>query len=127
MEYFINLLKKSLKSMVIATILILVLWVSLYNLTDFETVATYFLIGVAVCVFNTWIDNLRKRKIKNILHVRSSWIIMAGMVLVLHHAGFTAAAVVTAAVIFAIPFFGATICEGIVGLTLLVTLARLIP
>lgn len=127
MEYFINLLKKSLKSAVVTTILILVLWVTLYNLTNFETVAVYLGIGVAVCVFNTWVDNLRKRKIVKILQVRSSWIVMAGAVLVLHYAGFTAAAVVTAAAIFAMPFFGATIYEGVVGLTLLVTLARLIP
>ena len=93
MEYFINSLKKAVKSMFITTAMILLLWGVLYHLTDFETITNYFWIGVAVCSINTVISNLRKRRIENILHVSGYWIIMAGIVLVLHHAGFTAAAV----------------------------------
>ncbi len=126
MVYFYSLLKKSLKSAVVTIVLILVLWGILYNLTDFTTVSNYFWTGVAVCVLNTLISNLRKRKIDNIIRVQSSWIVMAGLVLMLYHAGFEAAAVFTAAAILASPFFGMTIYEGIVGFTLLVTLAKLI-
>ena len=122
MEYFINSLKKAVKSMFITTAMILLLWGVLYHLTDFETITNYFWIGVAVCSINTVISNLRKRRIENILHVSGYWIIMAGIVLVLHHAGFTAAAVFAAAAVLVSPFFWASLYEGIVGLTLLIVL-----
>lgn len=122
MEYFINLFKKAVKSMLISTVLILLLWGVLYHLTDFETVTNYFWIGVAVCFINTIIGNLRKRKIENVFHVSAYWIIMAGVVLVLHHAGFTAAAVFAAAAVLVSPLFWASLSEGIVGLTLLIVL-----
>lgn len=125
MEYILNQLKKALRSMVVATILILVFWGGLYHLTNWETVTNYFWTGVAVCAMNTLIANLRKRRLENLLHVSFHWIVMAGVVLVLYHAGFVAAAVFAAAAIFASPFFGMSLYEGIVGFTLLVTLAQL--
>ena len=112
--------------MVISTILILALWWVLYDLTDSATIRKYFWIGMVVCVLNTLIYNLSQRRIKKILWVRSTWIVMAGAVLVLYYTGFEVAAVFLAAVIFASPFLGATIYEGIVGLTLLITLGKLI-
>ncbi|MBQ8480997.1 MAG: hypothetical protein IJ532_00485 [Alphaproteobacteria bacterium] len=127
MEYFINLLRKALKSMLITTVLVLTLWITLYNLTDFNTVSNYFWMGVAVCSANTVLSNLRSHKFENLFQVQGSWVVMAGLVLVLYHAGFEAAAVFTAAAILASPFFGATVYEGIVGFTLLVTLANSIP
>ena len=125
MVYFYNLLKKSLKSAVVATVLILVLWGALYHLTDWATIDTYFFTGVGVCAFNTVVCNYQKRKMENLLKVQSSWVIMAGLVLLLYHAGFEASAVFTAAAILASPFFGATMYEGFVGLTLLINLAML--
>ncbi len=106
----------------VETLLILVLWGTLYNLTDLATVTKYFWIGVAVCMLNTIVRNF-KLKSKSVIHVSARWIVMAGLVLVLHHAGFEVAAVFTASVFLASPFFGATVCEGIVGFTLLVILA----
>ena len=126
MDYLAHLLRKAIKSLIVTTILILILWGALYKLTDFGAVATYFGIGVAVCLLNTVIANLRKRKMENVLRVQGSWVVMAGVVLLLYHAGFIAAAVFVAAVILASPFFGATVYEGIVGLTLLITLAKFI-
>ena len=128
MSYFTYLFKKIVKSMVIMTALILLLWITLYKLTDFKTISDYFFIGIAVCLFNTWIMNFQKRKfsgrkVGNIIHVSSLWIVMAGIVLVLYHAGFESAAVFAAAVFFASPFLGATLYEGIVGLSLLISLA----
>jgi len=125
MEYFVNLLKKAARSLVVTTLLILVLWGTLWHLTDLTTVETYIFMGMAVCAFNTVVCNCKNHQEKNLLKVQSSWVIMAGLVLVLYHAGFEAAAVFAAAAIFASPFFGATIYEGIVGLTLLINLARL--
>lgn len=127
MEYFIRSIKKSLKSTFITTILILILWGTLYHLTDWAVIKTYILIGVGVCTFNTMLDNLHRRKIQNIFHIQGSWLVLAGMTLILYHAGFEAAAVFAAAAIFASPFFGATLYEGIVGLSLLITLAWLMP
>ena len=126
-KYILILMKKAIKSTLVTTCLILILWGTLYKLTNFATVHTYFWLGVVICVLNTWIDNLRKRKIANVIHVQSFWIVVAGAVLMFHHAGFEAAAVLLAAACFASPFFGATIYEGVVGLSLLITLAWLIP
>lgn len=122
MEYFINLLKKVAKSVLVSTVLIMFLWGVLYHLTDFETVTHYFGIGVAVCLLNTLLRNLQKRKMENVFYVSAYWIIMAGAVLVLYHAGFTAAAVFVAAAVLVSPLFWASIYEGIVGLTLLIVL-----
>ena len=108
--------------MLISTVLILLLWGLLYHLTDFETVTNYFWTGVAVCSANTLLSNLRKRRIENLFHVSGYWIIMAGAVLVLYHAGFTVAAVFVAAAVLVSPLFWASIYEGIVGLTLLIVL-----
>lgn len=126
MEYFKNLFRKAAQSFVISTVLIVFLWGTLYYLTDFSTIADYFFIGLLVCVLNTLISNLSKPK-KNVLYVQSSWIIMAGAVLVLYHTGFDAAAVLLAAAIFVSPFFWASLAEGIVGLSLLITLAWMMP
>lgn len=125
MEYFVNLLKKAAKSLIVTTVAIVVLWGALWHLTDFATVAGYFGIGVAVCVLNTWLLNFKKRKVENIFRVQGSWVIMAGAVLVLYYAGFEAAAILVAAAILASPFFWASIYEGIVGLSLLLVLAKL--
>lgn len=125
MKYFISLFEKNLKMMVFSAILIVVLWGTLYHLTDFETVTSYFWTGFAVCACNTFIANLRAKRINNLISVQGTWIIMAGNVLVLYHAGFEAAAVFVAAAILASPFFGARIYESFVGFTLLVTLVRL--
>ncbi len=125
MEYFVNMLKKAAKSALIVNALILTLWGTLYALTDLETVVDYFWIGFVVCLLNSLIIYLRRTKTKIIFHVQSSWLIMAGVVLVLYHAGFAAAAVVVAAAILASPFFWASIYEGIVGLSLLLMLAKL--
>lgn len=124
MTYFIHLLKKALSSMVITIILILALWGTLYQLTDFETVTGYLAIGFIVCILNTMIRNLRQDNEQNLLWVKSSWFVMAGVVLVLYHAGFTFAAVFVAAAILASPFFWATMYEAIVGFVLLTSLAR---
>ena len=126
MNYFIYLCKKAMRLAVIQTVLIVVAWGLLYHLTNWETLVSYFWIGVAVCLANTVVDNLRAQKIKNVIHVQANWVLMAGIVLVLYHAEFEAAAVFAAAVMLASPFFGATIYEGFVGFTLLVTLARAI-
>ena len=125
MEYFINLLKKAARSLVVTTILILALWGTLWHLTDLATVGNYFFVGVGVCAFNTVICNYKNRKEKNLLRVQSSWVIMAGLVLVLYHAGFAAAAVFAAAAIFVSPLFWATMYEAFVGLTLLIQLMLL--
>ena len=106
--------------------LILVFWSALYHLTDFGTVFKYVGIGVFVCMINTLILNLRQRKFVTVFQVKSSWVVMAGVVLVLYHAGFEAAAVFTAAAFMASPLFWATLYEGIVGLTLLAVLAGII-
>lgn len=127
MKHFINLLKKAIKSVVIITILIAVLWGTLYHLTDFDTVVRYLGIGAAVCAINTVIYNFRQHKITSLFYVKGLWVIMAGVVLVLYYAGFEAASVFVAAAILASPFFGATISEGLVGLTLLITLAHILP
>jgi len=118
-----RLLKKAFKSLVVSICLIALLWGLLYHLTDWSAVITYLEIGVAVCFLNTLISNLQKRKVEQIIYVSSGWIIMAGVVLVLYHTGFIAAAVFAAAVFLASPFFGASVYEGIVGLSLLITLA----
>lgn len=123
MEYFTNLLKKAFKSVVVTTLLIAVLWGALYHLTDFATVASYVLAGIVVCAINTAIRNIRMHKFESIISVQGNWVVMAGAVLVLYHAGFIPAAVFVAAAIFVSPFFWATICEGIVGLSLLAALA----
>lgn len=111
--------------MVVTTVLIFALWGVLWHLTDLETVETYIFMGMAVCAFNTVICNYKNRKEKNLLKVQSSWVVMAGLVLVLYHAGFEAAAVFAAAAILVSPLFWATIYEGFVGLTLLINLAVL--
>lgn len=126
MSYFTSLLGKAIKSMIVTVILIMVLWGTLYHLTDLATVTAYFWTGVTVCFCNALIANLRAKKIKNLIIVQGSWVIMAGLVLVLYHAGFVTASVFVAAAIFASPFFWASIYESFVGLTLLITLARLI-
>ena len=130
MEHFINYLesfimafKKMVKSMVGLALLIVALWGTLYHLTDDVTVFRYLLAGAAVCALNTWIINLSKHKMENVFSIRSGWVIVAGLVLLLYHAGFAAAAVFVAAVMMASPFFWATVCEGIVGLSLLIALA----
>lgn len=125
-EYIIGQLKKMTEVAAVYVILIFVTWITLYNLTDAATVTNYFWIGVGVCVLNALVYNLSKLKIKSVFMVKGNWVIMAGVVLVLHHAGFSAAAVCVAAAIFASPFFCASIYEGVVGLTLLIALARLI-
>ena len=126
MHYFIYLIKKFTRAMIISTALSVVVWGVIYHLTNWETIVSYFWTGVTVCAGNTLVDNLRARKIKNVLYVQANWVIMAGVVLVLYHAGFTTAAVFGAAAILASPFFGTTIYEGFVGFTLLVILARAI-
>lgn len=126
MHCFIYLLKKATIAVIIQTALVIVVWGILYHLTNWETIVSYFWAGVAVCGFNTLVDNLRAHKMKNIPHVQANWVIMAGVVLALYHANFVMAAVFAAAVILASPFLGATIYEGFVGFTLLVTLARAI-
>lgn len=126
MKYLLFSLKRALKSGIVTTILILVLWVGIYNLTDFETVCKYFWTGIAVCALNNLISIIKNRRIENILRVQGFWVVIAGVVLVLYHANFEAAAVFVAATAFASPFFGATVYEGVVGFTLLVTLANLI-
>lgn len=123
MEYCSYLLRKTVKSTIIVTVLIVVLWFTLYNLTDFTTISNYFGLGMAVCIFNTVMMNLKAGKFQKIIYIQSFWIIVAGFVLVLFHAGFETAAVLVAAATFASPFFGATIYEGVIGLTLLIILA----
>ena len=126
LEYVLYLLRKALKTEMIYAVLGGLLWSLLYSLTDFETVCHYFWIGLAVCVLNTIICDLKNRR-RNVFMFRSIWVVMAGAVLVLYHAGFEAAAVVTAAAIFASPCFKASVCEGLVGVSLLVQLALLMP
>lgn len=125
MDYFVYLLKKSIIRTVVTIVLLMVLWGTLYSLTDAATVSGYFWCGVAVCSLNTVLINLKKGKFENLISVNSLWIIFAGVVLVLYHAGFYAAAVFTAAAIMASPFFGASVFESIVGLTLLIMLAKM--
>lgn len=124
MDYFVYLWKKFLKSHFEFLIKVLLVWGILYHLTDFKTILSYFWLGVCVCAANTFIANLRKRKIENIMHVQQNWVIWAGFVLLLYHAGFTPAAVLVSAAILVSPFFGATIYESVVGLSLLITLIR---
>lgn len=112
--------------MVITTVLTVILWRTLYHLTDFTTVANYILSGVVVCTLNTLLYDFSKRKLEKLFWVKASWVVAAGSVLVLYHAGFSAAAVLLAGAFFASPFFGATIYEGIVGFSLLIILAWLI-
>ena len=123
LDYFLYQLKRFGRIFCWTNAVIALLWVALYCLTDWETVADYFGIGVAVCAFNTLVYNLSKRRVASLIWMRYQWLIMAGMVLVLYHAGFVAAAVFVAAAILVSPFFWASIYEGIVGLTLLLTLA----
>lgn len=123
--YIINGCRKTLKSMIVTTVLIAVLWSLLYSLTDFATVLTYFWVGVAVHIINSLIYNLKNRGPKFEIIVRGHWTVMAGVVLVLYHAGFEAAAVFAAAAILVSPFFWATVYESIVGATLLMMLAKL--
>ena len=123
MEYFLKLFKDSCKAMVVMTLLAVVLWSALYHLTNFAMVATYFGIGVGVCLLNCVIAFIRQRDTENKPVISVNWIIMAGVVLVLYHLGFVPAAVFAAAVIFVSPFFGKSLYEGIVGLSLLLTLA----
>ena len=125
MNYIFELLNKSCGKAVVSTFLIVILWGALYHLTDFETITNYFWTGVAVCVVNTWIANLRKHQIKNIIHTQSNWIIMAGVVWLLFHAGFEAASVFVATAILVSPLFWASIYESFVGFSLLVTLVRM--
>lgn len=126
MNYLFYQLRRALQSMVITILLIAVLWSLLYHLTDARTVSNYFWCGLAVCSANTIIANIRTRKI-DLIRVCGSWVVMAGVVLVLYHGGFVAAAVLAAGAFFASPFFGATLYEGFVGLTLLIQLCLLIP
>lgn len=122
-----GLLKKAVKSLVVSICLIALLWGLLYHLTDWSTLCGYFWTGVSVCCANTLLSGLLKRRFDKIIYRSANWVIMAGLVLVLYHAGFASAAVFVAAVFLASPFFGASLYEGVVGFTLLVTLARLTP
>lgn len=126
MKSLFNSLQKALKTATVFNVITLILWYILYTLTDLYTISKYFWTGVVVCVINTWIANIRACKIKNILYVRNLWIMMAGIVLVSYHAGFEIIAVLAAVIFLISPFFKMTLYEGIVGLTLLLTLARLI-
>lgn len=126
MKYLLYQLRRALRSSLIALLLAIVLWSLLYHLTDEQTVSNYFWCGLAVCSANTIIANIRTHKM-DLLHVGGRWVIMAGIVLVLYHSGFVPAAVFVAAAFFASPFFGATLYEGFVGLTLLIQLCLLIP
>lgn len=119
------LIKKAIKSSALSAVLIVVLWGTLYHLTDSQTIASYFQAGVAVCILNTLIFNLKKRKIESLFRVHAIWVILAGFVLVLYHAGFVSAAIFAAAAIFVSPFFWADIYEGVVGATLIITLIKL--
>ncbi len=127
MNYLLYQLRRALQSLVITVLLIAVLWGLLYHLTDARTVSNYFWCGVSVCSINTVISCLRTHKFDSLIRVCGHWVIMAGVVLVLYHSGFVAAAVFVAAAILALPFFGATLYEGIVGLTLLLQLCMLMP
>lgn len=123
MEYFVFLLKKFGRSIIKWTSLALILWGILYHLTDSNTIKNYLLTGIVICFINTIIGNLANRKTEKIFNVKFSWVIMAGAVLLLYHAGFTAASVLAAAAITALPFFGGTIQESIVGISLLIAIA----
>ena len=125
MEYLNYLLKKAVKSTLITTVLILVLWSTLIHLAGIGAVLGYLLIGAVVCWINAIIFSLKTGKLI-FFRVEASWVIMAGVVLVLHHAGFEIAAVFVAAAIFAAPFFWATICEGVVGLSLILALMYIV-
>ena len=125
MDYLTNLIKRSLQSLIVTTILVLGLWGILYHLTNIPTLVYYIFLGAMFCSLNTLIYNSRAHT-KNLIWIKSSWLIMAGVVLVLYHAGFVTAAVFVAATIFASPFFWASIYEGIVCISLLLVLARLI-
>ena len=103
---------------------VLLVWGILYHLTDGQTICNYFWTGFVVCACNNFIANLRKRELKVSFHVQGNWIVFAGLVLLLFHAGFDAAAIFVATAILCSPFFGATIYDSFVGLSLLVTLAR---
>lgn len=123
LNYFLYQLKRFRRIFCWANVVVALLWGALYYLTDWETVSDYFLIGILVCTVNTLVYNLSKRRVASLIWMRYQWLIMAGVVLVLYHAGFAAAAVFVAAAILVSPFFWASIYEGIVGLTLLLTLA----
>lgn len=123
MDYFTFLTKKSLRIIVITTIAILVVWGAIYHLTDMKTICVYVLIGFIVCLINSIIPHLY-RKSRTLFSVKGNWVIMAGVVLLLYHAGFEGASVFAAAVITALPFFGGTIYESIIGISLLITLAH---
>ena len=120
--YLIYQLKKLLHDHLYFMIQVLLVWGMLYHLTDGQTIRNYFWTGFIVCACNSFIAYLRKRKA--IFHTQGNWIVWAGFVLLLHHAGFEAAAVLVAAAILCSPFFGATIYDSFVGFSLLFTLAR---
>ena len=123
-EFVISQIKRILKSIAVITALIFVVWGVLYHLTDFVTVMQYIAIGAIVCIINTMLRNFRQRKMTNVIYVSGFWVLMAGVVLVLYHAGFEAASVAVSAAFVSLPFFGATIYEGIVGLSLLLILIK---
>lgn len=126
-QYVINSCRKAVKSMVAQTVMIVLLWGAIYHLTDFETVFAYFWMGIVVCILIAGITNIKNRKIDSLFRAKPLWIVMAGTVLLLHHAGFDAAAVFAAAAIFASPLFWATWSETIVGGSLLMVLVWIIP
>ena len=125
MENLNYLLRKAGKLTLITTVMILVLWSALVYLAGIGAVLGYLLIGVFVCWINALIFSLKTGKLI-FFQVKSSWLIMAGVVLVLYHAGFQIAAVFASAAIFASPLFWASICEGVVGLSLLLALAYIV-
>ncbi|MBR1374372.1 hypothetical protein IJ556_08000 [bacterium] len=122
MEYFGYLLKKAAKSIAIVAVLILVLWGTLYDLTDDKTIINYLGRGIAVILLNNLLSCLINRKIE--VKIKTSWIVLAGIVLVLYHAGFVVASIFVAAAILVLPLFGATLYESIIGVSLLITLAQ---
>ncbi len=125
LNYCLYQLKKFRRIFCWTNVVIALLWGALYYLTDWETVSNYFFIGILVCAVNTLIYNISLHRMVHLLWMQYQWMIMAGVVLVLYHAGFTAAAVFAAAAILISPFFWASIYEGIVGLSLLLMLAKL--
>lgn len=125
MENLNYILKKTVKSAVVTTVMILVLWSILIHLAGLGAVFGYLLIGAVVCWINAIIFSLKTGKLI-FFRVETSWVIMAGVVLVLYHAGFQIAAVFAAAAIFASPLFWASICEGVVGLSLILALMYIV-
>ena len=125
MEYLNYIFKKAVKSTLITTVMILVLWSALVHLAGIGAVLGYLLIGAVVCWINAIIFSLKTGKLI-FFRVEASWVIMAGIVLVLYHAGFQIAAVFAAAAIFASPLLWASICEGVVGLSLILALMYIV-